>query len=290
MRKNMKNYLLLSILLLSTIFHAQKSDFTVSIMQNGKEIKVKNNEVTLNKAPFALVYKFQGENVWALIAGSNDKITEAYASSIDSQVVFISKAEFGGADGYFNESKSIRAWDGEIETTIIFEDNEHHRFDSIYTKGKWAYGIRIIEELSTRNEPLLVEDWPSDYLIIGTAKTKRTQGVLQTLGTIFIKLNFVKAKNEFPYTVKGKEYIEEGEAEFQEGCEGCGNLGSYHFLSNGKKVDYYMSGSDTGSFGAYTQKGDQVFIPGEEYSFTVSPDGSFMTHNKYGTIYNLHKK
>jgi hypothetical protein len=51
-----------------------------------------------------------------------------------------------------------------------------------------------------------------------------------------------------------------------------------------------MSGSDTGSFGAYIQKGDQVFILGEDFSFTVSPDGSFMTHNKYGVKYNLVKK
>jgi hypothetical protein len=286
----MKNYLFIYILLFSIIVNAQKPDFSVSLLQNGKEIKIKNNEATIEQSPFALVYKFKGENVWALIAGSNDKITEAYNGSEESQVIFISRAEFGGADGYFNEDKSIRAWDGEIETTIIYEDNKHHRFDSIYYKGKRIFGIRTIKELSTRDETLLVEDWPSDYLIIGTAKTKRTEGVVQKIGTRFIKLNLIQAENEFPYTVKGKEYIEEGEAEFQEGCEGCGNLGTYQFLSNGKEVDYLMSGSDTGSFGAYTQKGDQVFILGEDFSFTVSPDGSFMTHNKYGVKYNLVKK
>ena len=135
-----------------------------------------------------------------------------------------------------------------------------------------------------------MEDWNSDYLIIGTAKTKQTKGPTLIIGTQFIKLNLEKAENEFPYTVKGKEYVEEGEAAYQEGCEGCGNLGSYHFQSNGKDVDYLMSGSDTGSYGTYIQKGDQVFIQGEDFSFTVSPDGSFMTHNEYGTKYQLVKK
>jgi hypothetical protein len=283
----MKNYLLLLILLLSTIIHSQKPEFTVSILQNGKEIKIKNNATTLEQSSFALVYKFQGENVWSLIAGSNDKITETYQSETSNQERFISKAESGGADGYFNEGKSIRAWDGEIETTILFEDNENHRFDSIYTKGKWTYGVRTIEELSTRDGSLLVEDWPSNYLIIGTGITNYATVEKHTRCVSFIKINFVKAENEFPYTVKGKEYVEEGEAEYQEGCEGCGNLGSFHFQSNGKDVDYLMSGSDTGSFGTYTQKGDRVFIQGEDFSFTVSPDGKSMTHNKYQTVYKL---
>jgi len=285
----MKNYLTFLLLLLSFWAFTQKSGYKVSLLQDGKNIKIKKHEATVNQAPFALVYKFTGKNDWALIAGSNDKITNAYQGDVTSQLIFISNAEFGGADGYFNEDKSIRAWHGDIETTIIYEAATHHRFDSIYTKGTWIYGVRTIENLSTRESPLLVEDWPSKYLIIGTAKTKYNNGVKETTGTQFFKLNFIKVENEFPYTVKGKEYIEEGEAEYQDGCEGCGNLGSYKFLSNGKEVDFLRSGSDTGGFGNYTQIGDQVIIIEGELSFTISPDGSFMTHNKYGTIYNLVK-
>ena len=115
----MKNYLIITILLFAGSITAQKPEFTVTILQNGKEIKIKNKEATLKKETFALVYKFQGESVWSLIAGSNDKITNVYSQDEITQLSFISKAEFGGADGYFNDDKSIRAWNGEIETTVI---------------------------------------------------------------------------------------------------------------------------------------------------------------------------
>jgi hypothetical protein len=47
------------------------------------------------------------------------------------------------------------------------------------------------------------------------------------------------------FDVKGKTFVEEGEASFQEGFEGCGNLGSFEFNKKGKEVEYLRSGSDT---------------------------------------------
>lgn len=288
----MKNYIILLPLFIVTLAFAQKQSFSVSILQYGKEVKIKKRQANLDKAPFVILYKFRGgsQYEWSLVAGSNEAIQDAYISDGIFLEDFIHNSASGGADGYFNTDKSIRAWDGEICTTILYDNDTLHRFDSLYVKGKNIYGFRTVEELSTKDDNLLVEDWKDDSLIIVTALIISKHKEFVPSQTKGIQLNFNTIENEFPYTVRGKEYIEEGEATFEEGCEGCGNLGSYKFLSNGMEVDFFRSGSDTGGFGEYKQIGDQVIIIEGELSFTVSPDGSFMTHNKYGTIYNLVKK
>ena len=100
-----------------------------------------------------------------------------------------------------------------------------------------------------------------------------------------LKINFKEIKRT-TIDLAGKEFVEVGEATFQKGCEGCGNLGSFHFLMNGKTVDYLRSGSDMISFGGYTQAGDQIKIA-DDISFTVSGDGKTLTDNKYKTVYSL---
>ncbi len=55
---------------------------------------------------------------------------------------------------------------------------------------------------------------------------------------------------------------------------------------NGENVDFLLSGSDTGSFGTYSQTGNQVSI-GKEISFTVSEDGNTLIDNKYKTRYSV---
>jgi len=258
-------------------------------MQHGEKVKIKNNQVTIEKAAFQLVYKFKEPISWGLIAGSNTNMQDAFSKGSDDMEKLLLKAESGGADGYFNEDESIRAWNGKIQTSILYEDDQHHRFDSIYREGNWIFGVRTISFLSTENDALMIEEWPDSTLIIGTVITKYSSNVDFKPKTKILKLNLKDIPNSSMFDVKGKKFIEEGEARFQEGCEGCGNLGSFEFKKNGKEVEYLRPGSDIISFSPYKQKNKQVIIEEEKISFTVSSDGTQLVDNETGTKYNLIK-
>jgi hypothetical protein len=258
-------------------------------MQYGEKVKIKNNQVTIEKAAFQLVYKFKEPISWGLIAGSNTNMQDAFSKGSDDMEKLLLKAESGGADGYFNEDESIRAWNGKIQTSILYEDDKHHRFDSIYREGNWIFGVRTISFLSTENDALMIEEWPDSTLIIGTVNTKYSSNVDFKPKTKILKLNLKDIPNSSLFDVKGKKFIEEGEARFQEGCEGCGNLGSFEFQKNGKEVEYLRPGSDIISFSPYKQKNKQVIIEEEKISFTVSSDGTQLVDNETGTKYNLIK-
>jgi len=285
----MKSLLIFTFSIISFLSFSQKYEYELFLMQYGEKVKIKNNQVTIEKAAFQLVYKFKEPISWGLIAGSNTNMQDAFSKGSDDMEKLLLKAESGGADGYFNEDESIRAWNGKIQTSILYEDDQHHRFDSIYREGNWIFGVRTISFLSTENDALMIEEWPDSTLIIGTVNTKYSSNVDFKPKTKILKLNLKDIPNSSLFDVKGKKFIEEGEARFQEGCEGCGNLGSFEFQKNGKEVEYLRPGSDIISFSPYKQKNKQVIIEEEKISFTVSSDGTQLVDNETGTKYNLIK-
>jgi hypothetical protein len=285
----MKSLLIFTFSIISFLSFSQKYEYELFLMQHGEKVKIKNNQVTIEKAAFQLVYKFKEPISWGLIAGSNTNMQDAFSKGSDEMEKLLLKAESGGADGYFNEDESIRAWNGKIQTSILYEDDQHHRFDSIYREGNWIFGVRTISFLSTENDALMIEEWPDSTLIIGTVNTKYSSNVDFKPKTKILKLNLKDIPNSSLFDVKGKKFIEEGEARFQEGCEGCGNLGSFEFKKNGKEVEYLRPGSDIISFCPYKQKNKQVIIEEEKISFTVSSDGTQLVDNETGAKYNLIK-
>ena len=285
----MKSLLIFTFSIISFLSFSQKYEYELFLMQYGEKVKIKNNQVTIEKAAFQLVYKFKEPISWGLIAGSNTNMQDAFSKGSDEMEKLLLKAESGGADGYFNEDESIRAWNGKIQTSILYEDDQHHRFDSIYREGNWIFGVRTISFLSTENDALMIEEWPDSALIIGTVNTKYSSNVDFKPKTKILKLNLKDIPNSSLFDVKGKKFIEEGEVRFQEGCEGCGNLGSFEFKKNGKEVEYLRPGSDIISFSPYKQKNKQVIIEEEKISFTVSSDGTQLVDNETGAKYNLIK-
>ena len=283
----MKALVISTLLINSLLSFAQTTKYEISLIQYGKEVTIKKNEATLDKAPFQLVYKFSEAQSWGLIAGSNKRMTQAYPNGTEAMGQLIQNARSGGADSYFNPDKSIRAWDGEIESNISYEDDQRHSFDSIYKRGKSIFGVRTISKLSTKEDELLIEEWPDPILIIATAQTVYNSNIKEVSNTIGLRLNLKEIPNSSVMDVKGKSFLEDGVAEFQEGCEGCGNLGSFDFLKNGKEVEFLFSGSDIFEYGPYIQEGNQVIIAGGVKVFTVSADGTQLTDNEYGTKYNL---
>jgi hypothetical protein len=283
----MKSLLIFTFSIFSILSFSQKDEYDLFLMQHGEKVKIKNNQAEIEKRPFQLVYKFRTPRSWDLIAGSNTDMQEAFSKGSDAMEKLLLKAEFGGADGYFNKDESIRAWDGKIQTGIIYEDDKHHRFDSLYRKGKWIFGVRTVSFLSTENDELMVEEWPDSTLIIGTVNTNYLSNANFKPKTIILKLNIKDIPNTLTFDVKGKTFVEKGEASFQEGCEGCGNLGSFEFKKNGKEVEYLRPGSDIISFSSYKQKNKQVTIGEEKIRFTVISDGTQIIDNDTGTKYNL---
>ena len=285
----MKSLLIFTFSIISFLSFSQKYEYELFLMQHGEKVKIKNNQVTIEKAAFQLVYKFKEPISWGLIAGSNTNMQDAFSKGSDEMEKLLLKAESGGADGYFNEDESIRAWNGKIQTSILYEDDQHHRFDSIYREGNWIFGVKFVSFVSTENDALMIEEWPDSALIIGTVNTKYSSNVDFKPKTKILKLNLKDIPNSSLFDVKGKKFIEEGEVRFQEGCEGCGNLGSFEFKKNGKEVEYLRPGSDIISFSPYKQKNKQVIIEEEKISFTVSSDGTQLVDNETGAKYNLIK-
>ena len=132
-----------------------------------------------------------------------------------------------------------------------------------------------------------LEEWPDSLLILALGNYVFEANNKRVSNTLMLKLNLIEIPSSSVFDVKGKSFVEDGVAEFHEGCEGCGNLGFYAFKKNGKQVEFLMSGSDIIDFGSYTQEKEQVYIQGEQRSFTVSSDGTYLTDNKSGTRYNL---
>ena len=284
---NMKSLLIFTFSIISILSFSQKEEYEIFLMQHGAKVKIRNNQASIEKAPFQLVYQFRAPISWDLIAGNNTNMQDAFSHGTHAMEKLLLKAESGGADGYFNEDESIRAWNGKIQTAIFYEDDQHHRFDSLYRMGKWIFGVRTVSLLSTENDQLMVEEWPDSTLIIGTVNTKYLSTADFKAKTIILKLNLKNIPNTSVFDVKGKTFLEVGEASFQEGCEGCGNLGSFEFKKNGKEVKYLRPGSDIISFSAYKQVNKQVTILEEKISFTVSSDGTQLIDNETGTKYNL---
>jgi hypothetical protein len=274
----MKQFSLVLLIGISNLLFSQ--DIKIEVHQNSKKVRISNNEVTLLKSPFCLVYKFKDPFSASLISGSDSIMKTLPKSKFTNIQKIVGKSGFGGADGYFNEDLSIRAWNNQICTAIFYEDGTHHSFDSLYRKGKIIYGFRTIEKLSTPNDNFFVEGWKDKSIILATTANNKE--------AIAFKVNF-RELSKTTIDVRGKEFIEVGEATWQHGCEGCGNLGSFHFLINGKDVDFLLSGSDTGSFGGYKQSGNQINISNEFY-FTVSEDGKSITNHKHKTVYTIKDK
>jgi len=282
----MKPFFTLLFVMATASLFSQTSSYSIEVVQKETKKKLAIKAIELNKAPFAIVFKFITPQRWSLIAGYDTRMQEIYGASARDIGQLVSHAEFGGADSYFNEDLTIKAWGAKTYTNIEYVDDLHHSFDSIYKKGDWIYGVRTIEQLSTPDDYLIVEDWKASSLIVAIANVEyNNKGALASNGVAF-KLNLTDIPPISSLDVKGKTYNEIGEATVQEGCEGCGNLAYYHFLSNGKQVDYLRSGSDTGSFGPYTQTGDQIQI-GTDISFTVLDNGKTLLNNKYDVRYKL---
>ena len=230
----MKSLITLSILISSLTLSAQS--FELEVYQYGKKIKTTKKPVSIEKAIFVLVFKFKEHININLIAGNDSTMKSAHQSNATQIETLVEKAGFGGADSYFNEGLSIKTWNAQVYTGIEYKDDEHHSFDSIHKKGKWIYGFRTIEKLSTPDNYLFVEEWASSTLIIAVANCQYTQKKKIVSDGVSIQLKLKDIESKSIYDVKGKEFIEEGEAVWQDGCEGCGNLGSFHFIKNGKSM------------------------------------------------------
>lgn len=272
----MKQIILILLVSFSSLVFSQ--NINIEIHQKNKKIKFSKNGTSIDKSSFSLVFKFKKPFQILLIAGNDSLMQNLPKTESDYIKETVLKAGFGGATGYFNESLAVKARNNDICTAIFYEDEQHHSFDSIYKKRSYIYGVRTIEKLSTPDDYLYVEGWKETSIVFAVASKKN-----EIIKPAAFKLDFKETYLK-PIDVRGKEFIELGEATFQEGCEGCGNLGSFHFLMNGKTVDYLRSGSDMMSFGNYTQIDNQISI-GNEISFTISVDGNTLFDNKYKTVY-----
>jgi len=283
----MKILILSLIILCSFNAISQSNNIEISILQNNKKVKLKNNEGTIDKAPFTIVVKFQKVREYTslgVLVGktpafkqkSKEPIKEGYSD-------FFINAE-AGAGSYFNTDKSINAGEYDRITYFSYSSDTTHDYNTLKHKGKWLIGERHIEKISTPGESMPIEAWKDSVMYIVIAHVTYDKGKLIESYRTYCHLNInpiVVALTD----VRGKQF--EGEpGEWQDGCEGCGNGGGFEFSMNGKQVDFFLPGSDTGSFSDYIQEGNQIIIR-EVITLTISEDGKTITDNKYGTVFTL---
>jgi hypothetical protein len=94
---------------------------------------------------------------------------------------------------------------------------------------------------------------------------------------------------QIPRTLEGSEYRGTGEAEHQEGCEGCGNVGMVRFLP-GSKLDYLLPGSDILDRKTYTQKGDRLTLEGGQMTMELKGDSLFIHAHGHRYPYILQER
>jgi hypothetical protein len=268
----MKLLFAIIILAFSVNVSAQKKPIKkVWVIQDGKKYKAKKGVITIDKAPFTLVFKFKSDiNDMGLLADSTQNLD-------------FSQSEFGGAFSYGNDYKEMKMWGSKVFTNLPVKGPKEHCFDSLAIEKKWSIGTREVVYFDTDESVMIVEEYPTDTLYCSLAKVEHLDGKYMS----WYHLNFALYLKDIPpkskYDVKGRSFAGEP-GEYQEGCEGCGNAASFKFLKNGKEVEYLPWGSDMYEFGTYTQEGNQVKINDSEYSFTVAEDVESLISNRDKSI------
>ena len=283
----MKTLLIILFALIQSFVFSQNNEVEISISQNGKKVKLKNHQATMDKSPFELYVKFQKSGDYtsiAAIVGSSELMRMELGKEISESNSTLFTNAMAGAGSNFNPDNYIGAEGMSRPTYLSYTTDTTHRYNEVKHKGDWIIGRRNIESLSTNDGWIPFEAWEDSVMYIAVSRVKYNDGKLIELGRDYILLNL----NAFEVSlldVRGKEFNGEP-GEWQDGCEGCGNGGGFEFSMNGKQVSYYLPGSDTGSFGEYIQDGNQIII-GKEMTLTISEDGKSISDNKYGTVFTL---
>jgi hypothetical protein len=165
----MKLRLLLLFSLVSFSLWAQKPIVEVKIIQNGEEIEVKDNEVSLQKDEFALEIRFNKKKIKFLMLN---------ASSQDNYYVLNENEEipntkyltaFSVAEYPFNLDRRIYD-DLEIFNNLAppFEHrgNLMHHFSTYEAKCKWATGLKEIRKIHVEDEDILIKDWDGQTIYL----------------------------------------------------------------------------------------------------------------------------
>lgn len=105
---------------------------------------------------------------------------------------------------------------------------------------------------------------------------------MRNLVFIFLFATVQSAWAQSPRKLDGLEYRGTGEAEHQEGCEGCGNVGMVRFLPDAR-LDYLLPGSDIIDRKRYTRKGDRLSLEGGHMTMELKGDSLFI--DAYGHRY-----
>lgn len=129
-------------LISSAIFKEQ--DFHVKIEQDGKIIKPINNEVTLKKKEFALVFEFP-EFMGVLISASFNDKTFKPASKNKPKIKLPGFANTGMAEGMLNSEKDIMIAD-DAPSFWFYEDDANHRFNEVIKERGNFTCKRIIQK------------------------------------------------------------------------------------------------------------------------------------------------
>ena len=281
--------ILLSILiaLIQVSIFSQSHDIELSVLQNNKKVKLKNKEGTIDKAPFILVVKFQKVSKYTslgVLVGTTSEFKHKSMEPIKEghSDFFINSSS--GAGSYFNTEKSIKAGEYDRITYFGYSSDTTHDYNTLKYKGDWLIGERIIANVSTPDAYIPIEAWKDSVMYIVVSHVTYDKGKLIESYRAYCHLNINPIVVPL-LDVRGKTF-NGAPGEWQDGCEGCGNGGGFEFSMNGKQVDFYLPGSDTGSFSEYIQEGNKIII-GKEITLTIAEDGKTITDNKYGTVFIL---
>ena len=95
-------------------------------------------------------------------------------------------------------------------------------------------------------------------------------------------VSHVSAQNDS--SIEGRVYKGAGEAEFQEGCEGCGNPGHVEFETD-NMVSFTLPGADIIEGGNYTREGNMITFPGISQAMELKGDTLFFHAYDYVHTY-----
>jgi hypothetical protein len=143
-----------------------KKLFTFRILQDGIEVPLKKNTVTLSKKPFAIEFSLKSP-MGILVSASFDG--ESYRLAKNKKIAKIPGfRETGMAEGKFNQDKEIMISD-EAPNYWFYDNDETHRFDRVHVKKDSIICTRTIEKLYRVGQKLTIplDKVPGDlYLVL----------------------------------------------------------------------------------------------------------------------------
>jgi len=143
--------------------------FSFAVEQNGRPVKIKNNRVRLEKAPFTLVIITRGPIGLLVNFSERDTLFKGFLKNkVLADILEQPDRFMGMGEEDLNPDEKI-VIDDHSAHYVYYENTASHRFSNIAIEGEYVIGRRLISNYTSRtsgDEPIPIKQLPADELYL----------------------------------------------------------------------------------------------------------------------------